>query len=37
MHAFGWTWVNLGALPLLIVSLIAALWLSAMRNRVASQ
>jgi MFS family permease len=37
MHAFGWTWVNLGALPLLILSLIAALWLSAIRNRIASQ
>lgn len=36
MHAFGWTWVNLGALPLLIISLIAALWLSALRNRIAS-
>lgn len=27
MHAFGWTWVNLGALPLLLLSLAAALWL----------
>jgi MFS family permease len=27
MHAFGWTWVNLGALPLLMLSLAAALWL----------
>jgi len=29
MHAFGWTWVNLGALPLLAISLLAALWLGA--------
>jgi hypothetical protein len=27
MHLLGWTWVNLGALPLLLVSLCAALWL----------
>lgn len=27
MHYFGWTWVNLGALPLLIASMAAALWL----------
>lgn len=27
MHAVGWTWVNLGALPLLLISLAAALWL----------
>ncbi|MBT6311835.1 MAG: MFS transporter, partial [Alphaproteobacteria bacterium] len=27
MHAFGWNWVNIGALPLLLLSLIAALWL----------
>ena len=27
MHAFGWTWVNLGALPLLLMSLLAVLWL----------
>ena len=35
MHAFGWTWVNLGALPLLLISLLAALWLRAQRRRVA--
>jgi MFS family permease len=27
MHAFGWNWVNIGALPLLLLSLTAALWL----------
>lgn len=32
MHAFGWTWVNLGALPLLGLSLAAALWLGGRRN-----
>jgi MFS family permease len=26
MHAVGWTWVNLGALPLLLVSLAAIAW-----------
>lgn len=35
MHAFGWTWVNLGALPLLAISLLAALWLGR-RRRIAS-
>jgi len=35
MHAFGWTWVNLGALPLLAVSLTAALWLRS--TRIAAQ
>ncbi len=39
MNAFGWTWVNLGALPLLLTSLLAAIWLgwrrraSAVRDR----
>ncbi len=33
MHAFGWTWVNLGALPLLAISLFAALWLRQWRRR----
>ena len=32
MHAFGWTWVNLGALPLLLLSLAAAVWLGRQRN-----
>jgi predicted MFS family arabinose efflux permease len=32
MHAFGWTWVNLGALPLLLLSLAAALWLGRQRG-----
>jgi MFS family permease len=32
MHAFGWTWVNLGALPLLLLSLAAALWLGYQRR-----
>lgn len=32
MHAFGWTWVNLGALPLLLLSLAAAVWLGRRRN-----
>ncbi|MCA8929536.1 MAG: MFS transporter [Alphaproteobacteria bacterium] len=32
MHAFGWTWVNLGALPLLLLSLLAALWLRQWRR-----
>lgn len=32
MHAFGWTWVNLGALPLLAISLLAALWLGRRRH-----
>jgi MFS family permease len=27
MHLLGWTWVNLGALPLLLISLCAAVWL----------
>jgi len=31
MHAVGWTWVNLGALPLLVLSLLAALWLARRR------
>jgi predicted MFS family arabinose efflux permease len=33
MHAFGWTWVNLGALPLLVLSMLAALWLRQWRRR----
>ena len=33
MHAFGWTWVNLGTLPLLLLSLAAALWLGQRRRR----
>jgi MFS family permease len=32
MHVFGWTWVNLGALPLLLISLLAALWLGRWRR-----
>ena len=35
MHAFGWAWVNLGALPLLALSLAAALWLGR-RPRIAA-
>lgn len=31
MHAFGWAWVNIGALPLLGLSLAAALWLGRRR------
>lgn len=37
MHAFGWTWVNLGALPLLLLSLAAALWLGQRRKHEAAQ
>lgn len=33
MHAVGWNWVNLGALPLLLISLLAALWLGRRRAR----
>lgn len=33
MHAFGWNWVNIGALPLLLLSLLAALWLGWKRHR----
>jgi MFS family permease len=32
MHYFGWTWVNLGALPLLMMSFVAALWLWVQRR-----
>lgn len=31
MHAVGWNWVNFGALPLLLMSLLAALWLGRRR------
>ncbi|MGI9386375.1 MAG: MFS transporter, partial [Methyloligellaceae bacterium] len=34
MHFFGWFWVNIGALPLLLLSLLVATWLS-FRRRVA--
>lgn len=37
MHAFGWTWVNLGALPLLLISLTAALWFGQKRKHEAAQ
>ena len=33
MHYFGWDWVNIGALPLLFVSFLAALWLWIRRRR----
>ena len=36
MDAFGWTWVNLGALPLLLLSMAAALWLRQWRRRMAA-
>ena len=36
MDAFGWTWVNLGALPLLVLSMAAALWLRQWRRRMAT-
>ena len=32
MHYFGWDWVNIGALPLLFVSFLAALWLATQRR-----
>ena len=35
MHFFGWKWVNLGALPLLVIATAAALWLSAHRKKTA--
>lgn len=33
MHYFGWKWVNLGALPLLIVATAAAAWLAVHRKK----
>ena len=35
MHYFGWAWVNIGALPLLFISLLAALWLGRYKRRMA--
>ena len=32
MHYFGWTWVNIGALPLLVISFLAAAWLGPRRH-----
>jgi hypothetical protein len=31
-HSLGWTWVNLGVLPLVAVTLIALLWLRYQRR-----
>jgi MFS family permease len=33
IHYFGWTWVNLGALPLLAVALVAAMWYAGYARR----
>lgn len=33
MHYLSWTWVNIGAMPLLALSLCAAIWLSISRRR----
>lgn len=34
MHAFGWNWVNIGALPALLLSLAAAVWYGSRRRAV---
>ena len=33
MHFFGWKWVNLGALPLLAIATLAALWLAMQKRK----
>ena len=36
MHWFGWQWVNIGAAPVLLVSLVAAIWLGLANRRAAA-
>ena len=35
MHFFGWTWINVGAVPLLLIAFAASAWLGPRRRRAA--
>ena len=37
MHWFGWEWVNMGAAPMLLISLLAAVWLGLTHRRTVAE
>jgi predicted MFS family arabinose efflux permease len=36
IHYFGWNWVNVGAMPLLVIAACATVWYAAVKRRTAS-